>query len=143
MKDRGFTLLEMLVATFIMGIAVVGLLSNISTSLNSAGRLTDYDRAALAAKRKMEELLLDSQLPRLTLIQGRLEPAALGGLEGGWSARLTSFEMPPRAGPSTPVLDQLELEIWWLNGVQKRTLTLEGYRRTVIRQPGATGGAGR
>ncbi len=66
MKSRGFTLLEMLVATLIMGIAVVALLSNISTSLRHASRVTDNDRAALAAKRKMDELLLDTRFsPRL------------------------------------------------------------------------------
>ncbi len=61
MKPRGFTLLEMLVATAIMGIAVVALLANISTSMQNASRLTDYDRAALLAKRKMDELLLDGR----------------------------------------------------------------------------------
>jgi prepilin-type N-terminal cleavage/methylation domain-containing protein len=36
---RGFTLLEMLVATTILGVAVAGLLSQLSTSMRSAGRL--------------------------------------------------------------------------------------------------------
>ena len=37
MKERGFTLLEVLVATMIMGLAVVGLLSSISVSMRNAG----------------------------------------------------------------------------------------------------------
>ena len=142
MNNRGFTLLEMLVATFIMGVAVVGLLSNISTSLNNAGRLTDYDRAALAAKRKMDELLLDSRLPKSTLLEGSLGPAAFGGLEGGWRARLTTFETPPQAGPGTAVLDRLELEIWWTSGAKRRSLTLDGYRRSAVLRPGVAGVAG-
>lgn len=141
MKSRGFTLLEMLVATLIMGVAVVGLLSSISTSLRNAGRLTDYDRAALAAKRKMDELLLDSRLPKLAVIEGRFDPAT-EGMEGGWRARLAPFEMPPRAGPGTAILERLELEIWWMSGERRRSLTLEGFRRSVIEAPGAGPGGG-
>jgi general secretion pathway protein I len=140
MRTRGFTLLEMLVATVILGIAVVGLLSNISTSLSNASRLTDYDRAALVAKRKMDELLLDPHLPRFTVVEGKFDPATSAGLEGGWRAQLTPFEMPPQASPGTPVLDRLELQIFWMNGLRQRTLTLEGYRRSIVETGGATPG---
>ena len=54
---RGFTLLEVMVATTIMGIAVVTLLSALSTSVRNATRLTDYDRAVLLARAKMDALL--------------------------------------------------------------------------------------
>ena len=136
MSRRGFTLLEMLVATLIMGVAVVGLLSNISTSLSTAARLTDYDRAALVAKRKMDELLLDSRLPRLTPLHGNLDPASASGLEGGWNAQLAPFEQPPQLEPGRRILDRLELEIWWISGSRKRTLRLEAYRPYTIVPPG-------
>ena len=55
-RNRGFTLLEVMVATTIMAIAVVGLLSSLSASLRNAARLTDNDRSALLARRKMDEL---------------------------------------------------------------------------------------
>ena len=107
---NGFTLLEMLVATVIMGIAVVGLLSNLSTSLRNASRLTEYDRSALLARRTMDELLLDSRLPKDRPIEGRFNAAATG-IDGGWRARLTTFEQPPDAGPGALTLDRLELEV--------------------------------
>ena len=43
--ERGFTLLEVLVATVIMGIAVAGLIAGLSQSAKNASRLTDYDSA--------------------------------------------------------------------------------------------------
>ncbi len=129
MSRRGFTLLEMLVATAIMGIAVVGLLSNISTSLQHAGRLADYDRAALIAQRKMDELLLDARLPKDVPVAGKFDPAVTG-FDGGWRARVTTFEAPPNAGPAAPVLERLQLEIWWTSGFRQRSLSLEGFRRS-------------
>jgi Tfp pilus assembly protein PilV len=56
----------MLVATLIMGIAVIGLMSEITASMRNATRVTNRDRAALLARSKMDELLLDP-LSRWTL----------------------------------------------------------------------------
>jgi general secretion pathway protein I len=134
---RGFTLLEMLVATAIMGIAVVGLMANLSASLGNATRLTDYDRAALLAHEKMDELLLDPHLPRMTPVQGLFDPALTGTVTAGWSAMLTPFEVPPDAPPGSEVLDQLELRVWWGSKDKPRTLVLEGYRRGMLPMPEA------
>ena len=60
----------MLVATLIMGMAVVGLLSAISTSMRNAARLTDYDRVAMLARAQMDALLLEPA-PATVLGPGR------------------------------------------------------------------------
>jgi general secretion pathway protein I len=132
---RGFTLLEMLVATAIMGIAVVGLMSNLSVSMRNASRLTDYDRAALLAHEKMDQLLLDSRLPLPGAVSGVFDPALADNVEAGWSARLTPFEVPPQAGPGADILERIELQVWWGPPDRRRTLTLEGYRRAVLPIP--------
>jgi general secretion pathway protein I len=136
-KQRGFTLLEVMVATLIMGIAVAGLLSALSVSLRNAARLTDYDRAALLGRQKMDELLLAKPLPPNAVLEGTWDTGATAGGQMGWRARLTTFEMPPQAGPGAPVLDRVELEIWWMNGDKRRTFTLDGFRRGVIAPQGA------
>lgn len=140
MKRRGFTLLEVIVASSIMAIAVVGLLASISTSMSGASRLTEYDRAALVARRKMDELIASPSLRPGGLYQGGLDASQSGGLDGGWSARVSIFEMPPDSGPGTPVLQRIELQIWWERGAQRRTFTLESFRRGVLR-PGDAPGA--
>ncbi len=132
MRERGFTLLEVLVATTIMGIAVVGLLSGISSSMRNAARLTEHDRAALLARAKMDELLVERTLPRLAPFGGNFDPALTGGMEAGWRARVSKFEAPLGAPPGTPVLDRIELEIWWSAGEQRRSYTLEAFRPYVL-----------
>lgn len=132
MNQRGFTLLEVLVATVIMAIAVTGLLSALSTSLGSASRLTDYDRAALLGRQKMDELLIGNKLPKLTPFDGTWGPEVAGDLEAGWRARISPFEMPSTRGPGTPYLERVELDIWWMAAGKRRTLSLEGFRRSVM-----------
>jgi general secretion pathway protein I len=129
---RGFTLLEVMVATTIMGIAVVTLMSGISTSVRNATRLTDYDRAALLARAKMDSLLTDPKLPQHVTLEEPFDPALLGGARGGWRAQVTPFETAPGAGPGAPSLDRLQLEIWWMSADQRRSFSLEGFRRGVV-----------
>lgn len=132
-QQRGFTLLEMLVATLIMGMAVIGLMAEITASMRNASRVTNRDRAALLARSKMDELLLDPQFPIDIPVQGPFDPSLTGGVEGGWRARLTRFEMPPSPAPGQQSLDRMSLEIWWMAGGERRTFALSGYRAHVLR----------
>ncbi len=129
---RGFTLLEMMVATVILAVAIVGLLSGVTGALRNASRLTEYDRAAQLARLRMNELLLDERLPRDAVVDGAFDPAQSAGLEAGWRARLANFEMPPSRAPGQISLDRIQLEVWWMSGSRRRTFTLEGYRPHVL-----------
>lgn len=129
MKQKGFTLLEVLVATAIMGIAVAGLLSAISTSMRNAAKLTDYDRVTLVARAQMDALLADRRLPEFSIFEGAFDPSVMAGVEAGWRARVTPFEMPVARRPGTPILERVELEVWWMAGENRRTFTLDAFRR--------------
>ena len=133
MAQRGFTLLEMIVATTIMGIAVVGLLVGISGATHNAARLRDYDRVVQLARLRMNELAIDQRLPRNTVLNGSFDPTLTGGLDAGWQARLGTFQMPPVAAPGQMALDSIELEIWWMAGSRRRTFTLDAFRPRVLK----------
>ena len=128
MNKRGFTLLEVLVASLIMAIAVTGLLSALSTSLRNASRLTDYDRAVILARQKMDELILAVNVPVMIPIEGTWGPEMTGGTPTGFRAVITPFDVPPGARPGTPILERVQLEVWWTNGDKRKTFVLEGFR---------------
>lgn len=122
--ESGFTLLEVLVATTIMAIAIGALLGSLSTSMNNASRLTDRDRATLEAKRILDEMLVDTTLPRGELLQGPLDPA-LGLGQGQWRAQITAFEV---SRPGLRLLERVAVEVIWTNGRNTRTLPMEAFR---------------
>ena len=125
-RSPGFSLLEVLVATFIMAVAITGLVTNLSGSLRNAARLGDYDRASLLAKRKMDELTIIRTLPRWTPIEGYWDASLTGSIPVRWRAIVTPFDVPPALRPNMAILDRIELQVIWQGG---RTFTLEGYRR--------------
>jgi general secretion pathway protein I len=139
---RGFTLLEMIVATTIMAVAIVGLLSGLSGTTRNAARLRDYDRAVQLGRERMNELMLDLTLPHNSMLQGVFDPNLTGGVEAGWKARLTTFALPPVIRVNETALDRLELEVWWKSGDTIRTFTLDAYRPRAITNDDAGGASG-
>ncbi|MCU0227203.1 MAG: type II secretion system GspH family protein [Bryobacterales bacterium] len=127
-RQRGFTLLEAMVATLIMAIAVVGLLSNISTSLNNASRLADYDQAALLAKRQMEQLMSMPLQPGQPY-SGTFPRTSDTDLQAGWQARVEPFEANPTGMGA--VLDRIVLQVWWIRNGQRRVMELETLKAVI------------
>ncbi len=129
----GFTLLEVLVATVIMGVAVTALIVGLSQSVKNATRLADYDRAVMLARTKMSELLLDVNLPFDGSLDGGFAPDQAGGVSSGWKAVLKPFDVPPNAGEGTEVLQDIALEVWWEPRTGgRRSMQLDSYRPVKI-----------
>lgn len=133
-QQRGFTLLEVMVATVIMAIAISGLMFGVRGSLRNAARLQYHDRAALLARQKMDELIVDVTTPRGRQIQGIFDPVAAPGMNATWTATIEAFDFPDGAGPGMPILDRIDLLIAWNEGSERRTFRLEGYRRGTLVQ---------
>jgi len=130
-RQSGFTLLEVMVATLIMGVAVVGLLANLHGSLRNTERIGSYDRATLFAQHKMDELIAQPRLPLNLKTQGAF-PENGDHSQGGWNAAVTAWEAPPRAPAGELVLARIELEVWWLENGHRRTFSVEGFRQQVL-----------
>ena len=128
---RGFTLLEVLVATVILAVAITGLLSALSGSLNNISHVTEADRAAVLARRKMDELITLRDLPRNGELSGQWDEDA--GVEGGWHALITPFETSPASIKGGFELDRVQLEVWWMASGRRHTFAVDGYRSIQIK----------
>jgi general secretion pathway protein I len=126
---RGFTLLEMIVATAVMSLAVVGLLSLLSASLRNVSRARQYDQVAMLARSKMNELLVETPLPVGQVLEGQWDKSA------GWKAVVEPFEAPPNAAPGGTQLVRIDLEVWWEEAEQRRSVRLEGFRQHLVGGP--------
>jgi len=131
MMRKGYTLLEVLVATAIFGVAAVGILSALSTSTRNAGRITERDRAVLLARGKMDELLTTRELPKGVPLEGVWDPALTGRLVCGWAANLSTLELAAK-NVGAPILERVELVVWCGAGDNRRSFALNGYRRGAI-----------
>jgi type II secretion system protein I len=132
----GFTLLEVLVATVIMGVAVTALIAALSQSVKNADRLKDYDRASMLARAKMSDLLLDADLPFDGSVEGGFPADQSGGIPSGWKASLRPFDLPPNAGPGAVILQEVALDVWWEpQSGGRRDLRLQSYRQQKIPNP--------
>ena len=132
-RTAGFTLLEMIVATVIMSIAVVGLLSGLAGSTHNAIKLRDYDRMVQLARLRMNDLLVDQTLLPGAALSDTFNRAQAGGLEAGWQAQIMPFEqppVPPAAGQL--VLDRIRLTVWWGAERERRTFTMEAFRNRLL-----------
>jgi len=137
---RGFTLLEMIVATTILGVAVVGLLAGLSGTTRNAARLREYDRAVQLARLRMNDLLADTTLPHETSLEGGFDPQLTGGIEAGWRAMVTIAEV---SRGNDFAIDRIQLEVWWMEAGQRRAFQLESYRRRVMKPEDAAWRAAR
>ncbi len=129
---RGFTLLEVLVATLLMAIAITGLLGALRTSMSNASRLTETERGMALARRQMDELLATRGLPKGVPLEGRFAQETTGGVQAGWRALVAPFETSALPGQAplagSRMLERIHLEVWWMQGNLRRTMEVDAYR---------------
>ena len=121
-RRNGFSLLEMVVATGLLGVAMVGILGSIGSSVTAVGAAREYETAALIARSRMNELLTARPLPLGTTMGDRYPDGS------GWEAIARPME-GFRSDDSGRQLVQVSLAVWWNSGGDRKEIRLEGYRR--------------
>lgn len=125
-QRAGFSLLEMIVAITLLGLTVTGLVSMMNTSLAGAAMTREYERAAMRAKTRMNELLVMRPIPLGTSMRGNFSDGS------GWEAVAEpAFGFEERTTGSRLV--RIELTVWWNSAAERKSIDFEGYRRVQIR----------
>ena len=134
--QRGFTLLEALVATAVLGASVAALLGLLSGALRNATRLEAPERALLLGQSKLHELISagledeggeTSDLPFDQTIEGHWDERFR------WEARMTRFRSSPERTPRELLLARVALDVFWKvdtggPGGDERKLSFETYQ---------------
>lgn len=122
MRRNGFSLLEVVVATGLLGVAMVGILGSIGSSVTAVGAAREHDTAALIARSRMNQLLTARPLPLGTTMGDRYPDGS------GWEAIARPMEGFGRDSSGRQLV-RISLAVWWYSGGDRKQIRLEGYRR--------------
>jgi type II secretion system protein I len=130
---KGFTLLEVLIATAILGTAVAALFSLLSGSLGNISKLRAPEQALLLGQSRLNELLAQGaaagqpqtqEFPLDQKLEGRWDD------EFRWEALATRFRPSEERRPGDIALVRITLDVFWKAraGGEERKLSLETYQ---------------
>ncbi|MCC2658450.1 MAG: gspI [Panacagrimonas sp.] len=88
---RGFTLLEVLVAVAVLGIAMAAVISAMARQADNAGYLKQKTLALWVAHNRLAEIQLQAKAPATGRSDGKAE---MGGFEWKWEAVVQTTEDP-------------------------------------------------
>ena len=124
--ERGISLLEVVLATVLLGVSAAGLLGTINSALGGVRASREHSRAVMRATSVLDELLARPQLRAGQALQGSV------GATSGWIAAIDPWPERGNRLQATGLV-KVQVQVWWLSDGQRKTLTLDSYRREVIR----------
>ena len=125
-NKRGFTLMEVLVATSILGIGLGIIFELFSGGLRSAKISEEYTKAVWYGQSKMEELLNTKELS-----EGNTEDTF--DAQFAWKTEVKKANPPLGLAEKDPTplpidLYQILLKVTWQSGKSQRSLDMESFR---------------
>lgn len=123
-NSLGFTLIEVVIALGLMGVALILLIELFSGALRLGKTANEYSRATAWARMKLEEIVLQPK------IQEGVEEGELPG-KYRWQLEIKKTEILKERYGDVPVpleLYQIKLKVNWNSGIKERNLVLETYK---------------
>ncbi len=116
-REEGFTLLEILVALTILGVAITVMIQLFSANLRSISASRSHTLAVAAAEARMRDVLADRDLAEK---QWREQT------EDGYTISVSVSDILNERTERLPLkLLEIELALQWMNGAKLKTITLK------------------
>jgi len=114
--NRGFTLLEVLVAVALLGIAVTVVMQLFSANVRAISASGDYISASVKAEAKMREILDDDDISEMSFSEIT---------DDGYRMDVSIAEVLQERTENLPVrLLEIGLTVYWTSGIHERSFTL-------------------
>ena len=124
MKNRrGFTLIEVLVAASVLGIAATALFGLLSKSLSNLRKVEDLHRYELAAQDLMKRVLLLQTLPAPATAEGVVD-----NLGANWSVKITPWAPATLEKKPEQAVLNIEVEVTWPGRSSQRNVAVESLK---------------
>jgi prepilin-type N-terminal cleavage/methylation domain-containing protein len=122
-KHAGFTLIEVMVAAAIIGIAATALFSLLSRSLSNITTIENVHHFHLAGEEIMNRVLLLPSFPRGGTIQGDLTE-----LGARWAVTFTPWIPQKVEDTTTEAVMKIDVEIQWQGRTGDQRISLEALK---------------
>jgi general secretion pathway protein I len=126
-NDRGFTLVEVLVAMAVLGIACVALFSLLSRSMFNLRKLEDLHHYELACEDVMNRVQLLSRLPPEAQLTGKVADSS-----ADWRISVTPWYPANLISHPGQAIMKIDVNVSWTGRAGLRTLRLESVKMATI-----------
>jgi general secretion pathway protein I len=124
--NKGFTLIEMVVALAILGVGLTVLIELFSGGLRLGRTSMEYTKAVNYARMKMEEITLKPSVEEGTE-EGESEDKTFRWQVGVKKVDLLSIDKSVDYTPPIELL-QVKIDIFWKSGSKERSTSIESFR---------------
>jgi prepilin-type N-terminal cleavage/methylation domain-containing protein len=122
-KERGFTLIEVMVAAAVLGITATALFGLFSTSLGNLQKVEELHRYQLAAEEIMNRVLLLSALPGEAEAEGRID-----NLSARWTVQVVPWIPETLEGNPADAVLKIDVQVFWPGRSAEQSVRLETVR---------------